>query len=1089
MLERIRNFFKERQLSILGATLWILGAALVLSLCAGVLTLPGSGEFPVEITEILASNASLPNADGYCCDYIELHNRADYPVDLTGFQLGTIAGSSRYVFPAETILAPGAYLTVYCSREIPNCAPFEISRAGEEEFCLIGTNGAVIDSVTTLACGPDQPMVLLAGQWTLSDTATPGYENTAPAKQQDIYNSGVSPVRITELSAAGNYYADGRFCDWVELYNTGDAPVDISGFTLSDTVNNDKYTFPAGSVLEAGAYLVLPCADNFTGFALSGTTEEQLVLKTGDGRIVELIQTAPVDAGSLSLCQGTWEAVDIPTPGFENSLKGQTDYLAYTGATAGTVRISEIMAAGQLVLPDEDGEFPDWVELHNTGDKPVSLEGWSLSDDPEIPRKWCFPQVTIGPGERLTVFCSGKDRTADTLHTDFSLAASGEHLILTASIGIPVDSVTFPAGKANRAFTFDDDSAAITDMPTPGYANNSAGYDTLLDGHVPLGPLAIWEVMTSNDKYLPQQLGECYDWVELRNISDIPLDLGQYFITDDPDVPKQHPLPEITLAPGAYIAVILSGDTSFSTSRYDHAGFSLDALEDQLLVYGPEETLMDYVYLKDIPVGCSYGRSESGGFTYMTPTPLKQNEIGQRHISACPVSDYAPGVHITQSAVTLTLDGPGKIYYTTDGSVPDEHSNVYKEPLTVDKTTVVRAVSVEPEKRVSDIYTATFVVNEDHSLPVVSLVTDPDGLWGPDGVYRNGDISVKEIRLPANLAYAGPDGSFSINCQTNLHGVTTVLAFSKKSFTLRFPDQYDGALEYDVFEDGEATVFRSLLLRTAHEVMSSSQMRDTLMSHAASQGSEQVICQKYKYVVLYLNGDYWGIYALREHHSTEHYATYMDVPADTVEMVRYMDDAVNSLSAFYTFCRTHSLALDENYAYAKTVLDMESFADWMIYQAYACNVDIYENMRYYYSPEDGLWRCGLSDMDLGMPGIYAAFDELARTFHHSRAINALMANKAFQDLLATRLAKLLAGPLSDANMIATLETMEQQLKPEVARDAERWGEPSYGWQNEVDYLKRFCDGRSKQMIDSLCSQLGFSKAQREYYFGNLLAAQ
>ena len=557
-------------------------------------------------------------------------------------------------------------------------------------------------------------------------------------------------------------------------------------------------------------------------------------------------------------------------------------------------------------------------------------------------------------------------------------------------------------------------------------------------------------------------------------------------ISDDAEVPDMHRLGNRTLQPGQTVTIILSGAPEMAKGKYEHALFSLDAREDQLLVYDLSGNLLDYVYLRQIPKGSSYGRVDvAGGFYYMEPSPEKENDEGFRHQSSEVKGNYAPGVYSVSEGVTLTLKAAGEIYYTTDGTTPTEKSQRYDGPIQVEETQAVRAIHVEEGYLPSDVYTVTFVVGDEHTLPVVSLVTDPDGLWGANGVYRNGDSSVKEIRLPSNVAYSGPDGNFSIDCAMNLHGDTTVTAFNKKSFALRFLDSYDGALHYDVFEDGEVTTYRSLTLRTSHEGAASTQMHDVLMAHVAAQGSENVLTQKYKYVALYLNGEYWGLYAIRERHSEEHYASYMDVPAESVEINRFMIDKDDSLHDLYDFVGSHSLRDDENYEYVKSILDVESFADWVIYESYVSNVDIYANIRYYMSPEDGLWRMGLSDLDLGMMGQTKAFDELYDTFHHGRLVRALFANKDFQDLMATRLATLLEGPLSDENMIATIEEIAAIIRPEAQWEQKRWGTSVSAWESSVNYMIRFCDGRAQEMIDSLCSVMNLSKLQREYYFGRL----
>ena len=94
--------------------------------------------------------------------------------------------------------------------------------------------------------------------------------------------------------------------------------------------------------------------------------------------------------------------------------------------------ISEFMASNDSTLSDEDGEFPDWIEVHNPDSSPVTLAGWTLTDDPSSPAKWTFPAVTIPAGEYLVVFASQKDRSLPgfPLHTNFKLSASGEYLAL-----------------------------------------------------------------------------------------------------------------------------------------------------------------------------------------------------------------------------------------------------------------------------------------------------------------------------------------------------------------------------------------------------------------------------------------------------------------------------------------------------------------------------------------------------------------------------------------------------------------------------------------------------------------------------------
>ena len=92
--------------------------------------------------------------------------------------------------------------------------------------------------------------------------------------------------------------------------------------------------------------------------------------------------------------------------------------------------ISEFMAINERTLADEDGEYPDWIEIHNPGPGTVDLRDWALSDDPTRPLKWRFPAVSVVQNAYLVVFASQKNRINPTgkLHTNFKLSGDGEFL-------------------------------------------------------------------------------------------------------------------------------------------------------------------------------------------------------------------------------------------------------------------------------------------------------------------------------------------------------------------------------------------------------------------------------------------------------------------------------------------------------------------------------------------------------------------------------------------------------------------------------------------------------------------------------------
>ena len=112
----------------------------------------------------------------------------------------------------------------------------------------------------------------------------------------------------------------------------------------------------------------------------------------------------------------------------------------------GQLAITELMAFNGTTLADQDGDFSDWIELHNTGPTPVNLAGYYLTDDADDLTRWQFPSTDLGAGGYLVVFASGKDRAVpgQELHTNFGLNNAGEFLALVNPDATTIESQYAP---------------------------------------------------------------------------------------------------------------------------------------------------------------------------------------------------------------------------------------------------------------------------------------------------------------------------------------------------------------------------------------------------------------------------------------------------------------------------------------------------------------------------------------------------------------------------------------------------------------------------------------------------------------------
>ena len=757
----------------------------------------------------------------------------------------------------------------------------------------------------------------------------------------------------------------------------------------------------------------------------------------------------------------------------------------YISPDADKIKISELMVKNDATLLDSDGEFSDWFELVNTSDSPVSLAGWRVSDG-EDKSGWSFPDVTIDAGGYLLVFASSKESAGTELHASFSLSED-ETLYLYAPENYLADSAPNVSTMADHSSVRRaDGSFEDCIWPTPGYSNDAEGYELFCAAHTATSPLVINEVMVYNDSYNRQPDGEYYDWVELKNVSEEPIMLAEYYLSDDKDNPMLWRLPERYLDPGALLVVHCSGNSDLSTSDTVHSNFSLNSSSERLyLTSAAQQRVTDYVWLHDIFKDWTVGRmdGQSGFFYLSSPSPWSGNRgNAYRYISDQPVSLGEDGVYNDVTSVSVELEGSGRIFYTTDGSRPDESSAEYTEPITLDKTTVIRAINVQDGAAPSRAITLSYIINENHTLPVLSLSTDSPSTFS--GIYYN---KRKYYEIPANISYFEDGSSFNIDCGLKMKGWTS-LENPKKSMGVSFRGCYgDDMLDYDIF-GSDVTEFSSLSIRAGQDYPLAI-IRNELFQELCLEMGDNVPTQNSKYCILYLNGSYYGIYCLKEGFSKQYYASHKGVNKSDVTMLK-SPVALSSpvYQEVFQFCRDNDMSLDENYDHICSVLDIDNVVDWFLIEGYTANSDVNGNMRYFKLNDGGKWQIAFYDLDWTFNYASNCFTNITdsnREVQVSQLINRLLTNARFREQLLSRYSELVSTTLSNEHVLAKIDELQALLEPEVPRERDQWGSDVDGWHYRLDELRSFITNNdyANYSANKLCSMLGASAEQKMQYFG------
>lgn len=1064
----------------------------------------GDGTGHIVLSEILSSNRTYPTRDGQYLDYIEIRNLTATPTDISGYMLSDALDSIGYTFPKGTILPAYGYITVWCNKadDTGAYATFGVSNKGTDTIFLYNSANVMVDSVAVPRMNANMPLIRLDnGDWEMGTQGTPGFENTPEGFKKWLASMDAGDsvqITISEVMTANECTAldaDGSICDWIELWNTGKTDVDLTGAYLSDDpMDAFKWQIPQ-MVIPAGQRVLIRCAGagadlEEATFALprSGCT---VVLTGTMGNTICQVEVPQLgrDISWALQDDGTFIQCREATPGFDNNAEGYDQWLAAINPADIQVVINEVMTANFSTVSNAAGLLCDWVEIKNVGSAPADLSGCYLSDDPDDRSLFRIENLVIQPGETVLILCSGTNAAPG--EADFSLKQSGCTLLLTGSAGNVLTQLEVPALEDDRSWAMNaDGSYASTSQPTPGYPNTDQGRaDFLSRQTAPAGPLLIAEVMPSNASYLVQADGKCYDWVELINSSDSELNLKDYALSNDPDYPDMLVLPDRVLQPGERIVIICSGNTEL-TGATIHAPFTLSRKESWVYVTKLTGGFSDYLHIFDVPYQGSVGRipGDNGTYYFTKPTPGTENGTGVAFISATPTLETPDGVYNDVKSLDVVLSGPGEIRYTTDGSAPTTRSKLYTEPIRLTSTTVIRAASFETDKLPSDVITASYIINENHTLPVVTITVDPDDMFGGNGIHTR---YYSENEVMCNLKLFEADGGFTIDCGIKMFGHMG-LQSPKKSFKINFRGRYgEDLLHYPIYGEDAPQYYDSIIVRSGQDYPLSI-FRDELFTSLARDTGDNILAQEDKHCILYINGQYWGIYCLKEAYGETMIANHYGVSQDSIEIIQAPVDHEygTEILELIGYCWKADMNDLETWEYLTSQVDVDSLIDWMIMEAYSTNTDTQQNLRYFRSTEMGnKWMLAYYDIDWGWHYNSQFSHVLSPSFQwqHMGLTKNFVENTVFRQKLLERLAQLMETTLSDENVLARIEYYEQLLAPEVPRERERWGGSYEAWEGRVEELREFLEnGHLKKMINNLDRFIGLTWAEKQTYFGRWL---
>jgi hypothetical protein len=271
----------------------------------------------------------------------------------------------------------------------------------------------------------------------------------------------------------------GNFSDWIELYNSSDAEVSLSGYYLTDNFDTlNMWKIPTGTVIPAKGYLIFwASGDNkgrHTNFSLS-VTGEKIALVMPDGKtLVDTVkfpeQISDISYGRTTDGAKNWIYFEEPTP---NKANGKPKSASLP------VVINELMASNSKTIKDETGAYPDWIELYNNSNETIDISGFYLTDKPyKNPSMWRIPNGTKIPPRGFLLVWADSDPKDGIYHTNFNLSKDGDSIAIYSVDGQTlVDIVVFSKQQTDISWGRKPDGASewiFFNTATPGKTNNGS---------------------------------------------------------------------------------------------------------------------------------------------------------------------------------------------------------------------------------------------------------------------------------------------------------------------------------------------------------------------------------------------------------------------------------------------------------------------------------------------------------------------------------------------------------------------------------------------------------------------------------------
>lgn len=555
-----------------------------------------------------------------------------------------------------------------------------------------------------------------------------------------------------------------------------------------------------------------------------------------------------------------------------------------------------------------------------------------------------------------------------------------------------------------------------------------------------------------------------------------------------------------------------------------HTNFSIKESGESVYLFNSGGTLISSLTVPALKADDTYGRFPNGSTTLRilqpaTPNASNGTATAYTGYNNVPVTFSLPAGFYTgtQSLTLSTTNGAAQIRYTTDGTKPNASSTLYTGVISIPSTRVIRAAGFVANQLPGSFETNSYFINDNVTIPVVSISTAPANFFDTNtGIYVDGPPAVtatcpdmphscynywQEWEREIHVEYFDKTKVFRFEQDA---GVKILGGWSRtldmKSMQIRAGDRYDKKyFEYSFFDEPKKTGFeqsKTFTLRNGGNDFNYTHLRDATNQRTLN---SMLPCvdnhcdfEGYIPVLLFINGQYWGVHHLRERIDDTYFENNFGLTDDEIDYCEFNGTAKKGSAVEFQqmldFVANNNMTSATNYDNLRNnMLDVLNYTDYMCSELYHTNWDWPHNNIKFWQPRaaGGKWRYILHDTDFGL-GLFgfepASTNILNRVITDTRSVHSpffakLVTNLTFRNYFINRFADLMNTIYTPANYKSVLSGLKTELNPEMTRQFTKWPVNAgsvTAWNNNVNDVKAYMDARPAYVRSHIVSQFSLA---------------